>query len=92
MQDCNWLTAEELTEYHSLIQLWKVVRLSVPEYLKNKFTMEEQDRVQTDVARLQITGQAWRWRTKDRWNCLPDDLRGEGRFEEIQENIEETHH
>ena len=87
MEDCNWLTATELTEYHSLIQLWKVVRLNVPEYLRTKFTLEEQDRLQTDAARLQITGQAWRWKSKDRWNALPEELRGEGDLKRFKRTL-----
>ena len=77
MNECNWLNVSELTEYFSILQLWKVLRWKSPKYLREKFSIEEEEVVRTDVPRLKITREAWRTRTKDRWNKLPYELRTE---------------
>ena len=39
MERCNWLSFRELTKYHSLIQLWKLVKLGKPENLAKKVSI-----------------------------------------------------
>ena len=77
MRDCNWLNVAELTEYHSTLQLWKVLRWETPRYLRDKFSIEEEMTVRTDLPRLRLTRDAWRNETKERWNNLPYELRTE---------------
>ena len=43
MEHCDWLNVRELTEYHSLMMIWKAVRWGRPSYLKEKLTLDEND-------------------------------------------------
>ena len=36
MRKCNWLNIRDLTEYYSLIQIWKAVRWDTPKYLSEQ--------------------------------------------------------
>ena len=77
MSDCNWLDVVELTEYHSILQLWKVLHWNAPQYLRDKFLIEEEMVVRTNLPRLKLIREAWRNKSKDNWNNLPYELRTE---------------
>ena len=77
MIGCNWLNVRELTEYFSIIQLWKALRWNAPAYIRDKYSIEEEDTLRTDLPRLRITREGWRTRTKDRLNALPYELHTE---------------
>ena len=77
MTQCNWLNVNELTRYHSLLQMWKVIRLQVPKYLVDRFRVDGEDRVDTNPPRLQLTELSWRCATSESWNNLPTILREE---------------
>ena len=77
MTQCNWLNVNELTRYHSLLQMWKVIRLQVPKYLVDRFRVDGEDRVDTNPPRLQLTELSWRCATSESWNNLPTTLREE---------------
>ena len=83
MKRCNWLSVTELVEFHSLLQLFKVLRWRIPESLCDYFETAEDDLISTRRARLKLTSQSWRCATTKRWNDLPGPLRSElriGRF------------
>ena len=77
MSQCNWLNVNELTRYHSLLQMWKVIRLQVPKYLVDRFRVDGEDMVDTNPPRLQLTAVSWRCATSESWNNLPTILREE---------------
>ena len=35
MENCNWLSVKEMTTYFSTLQMWKTLKLNVPQYLKD---------------------------------------------------------
>ena len=80
MEECNWLNIHELTEFRSLLQLFKTVRWKTPIRLHRQFVLEEDDIVTTQQPRLQITTRAWRTSTTAQWNNLPVELRAEQNF------------
>ena len=77
MSRCGWLNVRELTEYHSLIQLWKLLRWKIPLSLTDAVELVEDDLVSTRRARIKLTDEAWRNATVRRWNDLPEMLRTE---------------
>ena len=77
MSQCNWLNVNKLTRYHSLLQMWKVIRLQVPKYLVDRFSVDGEDMVDTNPPRLQLTVTSWRCATSESWNNLPTILREE---------------
>ena len=59
MENCNWMSVNLLTEYFSLIQMWKTLRWNIPLYLKDKITMDLEDKIHTTPPRLQITSRGF---------------------------------
>ena len=75
MQDCNWLTVSEMTKHSTLLLLWKSLRTSSPQALKDKIEIDENNFVSTQRPRLMHTTFGWRWRATELWNCLPGEIR-----------------
>ena len=65
MAEVNWLRVDEMMEFHSLLTLWKIL----------KFVIGDDWRISTSSPRLQITASAFRWRSRELWNRLPDNIR-----------------
>ena len=66
-----------MTEFHSVLQLWKLLRWNLPQSMTHAVEMAEDDLVSTHRARIKLTNEAWRSATVRRWNDLPDHLRAE---------------
>ena len=47
MTSCKWLSFREMVKYHSLILLWKITRLGKPDILAHKFTLDENNLLET---------------------------------------------
>ena len=77
MRQCNWLNIVDRTKLQSLTQLWKVVRLKVPEFISEKITLEVEDTLFTENPRLSLTAEFWRCKSVRNWNNLPTYLRTE---------------
>ena len=75
MAEVNWLRVDEMMEFHSLLTLWKILRKQTPKYLAQKFIIGDDWRISTSSPRLQITVSAFRWRSRQMWNRLPDNIR-----------------
>ena len=80
MQNCNWLTIGERTEFQSLVQFYKVVRWRIPEYMTERIFLETDDTAFTSAPRLKLTADSWRCKTTLNWNLLPMELRVEMDF------------
>ena len=77
MTGCGWLDVSELTEYQSIMQLWKTVRMKMPINLSRKFQMDENNHIDTQQPRLLLTADAWRCKTVQHFNALPEMIRAE---------------
>ena len=80
MSDCRWLTIDQLTEYHSLMELWKIIRWKTPSYFSDKFSIDNDDVISTSRPRLQLTAMGFRHMSVYRWNRLPSHLRSINRI------------
>ena len=87
MSECNWLNIHELTEFRSLLQLFKTVRWKSPVRLHRQFELEDDGIVTTMQPRLQITTRAWRTSATLQWNNLPVEIRTEQSFGQIQSSV-----
>ena len=52
LEKCRWLSVKEMIKFHSLLQLWKILRMKKPESMYRKYTMEEDDKISTTGNRL----------------------------------------
>ena len=77
MRSCNWLSMDELTNYYSVVQIWKTLWHDKPLHLRDKLQTEEDSRLSTDNPRLRITETAFRCKAVIMWNKLPPHLRTE---------------
>ena len=75
MREVNWLRVDEQIEYHSLLSLWKILRMKTPKFLAKKYIIEDDWRISMTNPRLQLTETAFRWRSCAQWNGLPDNIR-----------------
>ena len=72
MIGCNWLYFTELVNFHSLVQLYKIVKFETPTNLRSLFTVTQEGRIVHNPARLAISRNSWKWRVTQSWNTLPD--------------------
>ena len=75
LKDTGWLSISELAIYHTLLQLWKILRLGKPDAMYTEFTLTVDLLVNTTVPRLQFTMDGFRWRSTTTWNTLPKEIR-----------------
>ena len=75
MKNCNWLDVQYLTQYHSLMNMLKIVNWKTPKYINDKISSHEEGFVSTTINRLQITGKSFRWNTVKLWNSMKQELR-----------------
>ena len=54
MKKCNWLSVTELVEFHSLLQLFKVLRWGIPESLCENFEIVEDDLISDSSCKTEI--------------------------------------
>ena len=75
MQSCNWLTALELIQFHSLLSLWKIINKQSPFQLWNKLNIDDNMYIDLRMPRLMMSQLTFLWRSSQHWNNLPEDLR-----------------
>ena len=75
LTECNRLCIRELSDYYSTLHIWKTINWRKPDYLRQKLQTETDDRLSTDIPRLQHTEGSFRCRTVVTWNLLPHHLR-----------------
>ena len=75
MEQVGWFSIQELVKIHSLIQIWKVINISRPEFFNERIELTEDNLISTNRPRLQFTKLGFLWRTSKYWNNLPLDLR-----------------
>ena len=75
MESCNWLSAKELIDYHSLVSMWRVVSLGIPAQIREHLAITEDRLISTRPARLKIVRRSFKHRTIPIWNKLPEDIR-----------------
>ena len=74
MTGCGWLYFCELVTYHSLVQMYKIIKFEQPVNLRRMFTLSQNGRVQSVPGRLKISRDSFKWRTVCAWNGLPEYL------------------
>ena len=74
MERCGWFYFSELVRFHSLILMYKIVNIGTPENLRNKLTLSPDKRIVFSPGRLKISRDAFKLRTSQAWNELPDYL------------------
>ena len=92
MEGCGWLYFRELVQYHSLVQMYKIINLGVPVNLRNKLNILPNKTIEFPPARLKISRRSFRWRTSQDWNDLSDTLRFSGKLSMFQKRAQKTYY
>ena len=77
MDKCKWMDIQQLTTYHSLLQLWETFRWGIPKYMSTRVHLETDYLASTAIPRLQQTAASYCWKTVSVWNSMPLELRTE---------------
>ena len=77
MSKCGWMSVEEMCQHSTLLILWKALRQNSPNYLSEKISIDDDNKVKTNVPRILHTTYGLRWRATYTWNLLPDHIRAE---------------
>ena len=88
LKQCGWLSVSQLSVYHSLVQMYKILQNKSPGYLHQKITNQGKFPYPTSSANKNlirmgpefktdrsITNNSFRWRTSKLWNQLPVQTR-----------------
>ena len=87
MELCKWNDITERTEIQTLVQIWKIGRWKVPEYMGDKIVLDDNNMITTAPPRLQLTASTFRWVAVKKWNALPDSLRAETSLKHFKSGI-----
>ena len=75
MVHCNWMTVKEMAELYTLIAMFRIVKMGIPEYVGDKINMDQDNLVFTSRHRIQNSADNFRWRGVTSWNTMPPHLR-----------------
>ena len=75
LRETGWLSITDHIKIQSLVQLWKVLHLRKPETISEELTLNEDNVIEIRKPRLQFTEYAFKWRTTNDWNELPNEIR-----------------
>ena len=75
MAETGWMTSRELTNYSTLTETWRNVRLKTPAYMAGEQVLDEENLILVNPTRLQMTRASYKWRARFLWNTTNDDMR-----------------
>ena len=87
MRQCSWLNISSLTEYHSLLQMFKSVRWGTPAVLTYIIEIHKNYLISTGAPRLLLTANSYRHKTVHYWNNLPVDIRIERKIAKFKTSV-----
>ena len=87
MEKCGWLYFRELVDYHSLIQMFKLVNVGKPTNLRRQLIIRQNNTIEIFPARLKISRSSFKWRTSTLWNDLPDYLRNMDKISTFKKSL-----
>ena len=87
MEECGWLTIDELTTYFSLMSIWKTIMNQIPQYMTSKIQTDTEMKISTSPPRLLGTSLSYRWSTISKWNLLPESLRRQVQMKKFKTGV-----
>ena len=85
LQQCGWLSVNQLCFYHAVLQVFKVKQTKTPKYLHSMhhssdyiYKTRQADSGQIKLKskpKLDISKNSYRWRAATQYNMLPSDIR-----------------
>ena len=77
METVGWYYIREQIYIATALQTWKIVNWEKPLRLRDRWTLDENRKIQILEPRLQLSNGCYRWRGPSQWNCIPQWIREE---------------
>ena len=96
LQQCGWLSVNQLSVYHTVILAHKVMQARTPKYLYSKFNTNYQYKTRqatsglircTRTPELDIARDSFCWRATELYNRLPVEIRNMKTLMQFRENV-----
>ena len=96
LQQCGWLSVNQLIFYHSVLMLFKVKKQGYPKYLFDMHKDSEYSYstrqatnsiLKIKQARLELSRESFRWRAAQQFNLIPKDIRDETSIDEFKSKV-----
>ena len=87
MEGCRWLYMSELIDYHTSVQMFKIIFLNKPENLRNKLVIDPSNRIQISEGRLLLSRKSFHWRASCTWNKLPEFVISAGKLSSFKKRL-----
>ena len=55
MSSCGWMNVKNITRYHSLCQMMKILKFEAPRSIRDKITLTDDKKISTSQPRLTTT-------------------------------------
>ena len=93
LDQCNWLSINQLIFYHTAIQVWKVKASECPVYINSKYNPSStrssiQGTLLVPVVEKSTSSKSFIVRSASKWNHLPQDMRNSKDLSNLKSNIE----
>ena len=75
MAETGWMSSRELTSYITLTETWRNLRLKTPAYMAGEQVLNEENLIEVNPTRLQMTRASFKWRARVLWNSTSDEMR-----------------
>ena len=87
MENCRWLYFTKLVQFHSILAMWKIVKLGIPYYLRKSISVHPDYSVTSTIPRIQTTKKSFKFRTITEWNLLPQGLRDINTYDKFKPHL-----
>ena len=75
-KNLDWLTVNQLVQYHSLIAVFKIRKTKEPEYLSRLLCRDSRyGKIMFEKVELKVATRSFIFRSSENWNGLPSDVK-----------------
>ena len=75
-KNLDWLTVNQLVQYHSLIAVFKIRKTKEPEYLSRFLCRDSRyGKIMFEKVELKVATRSFIFRSSENWNGLPSDVK-----------------
>ena len=80
LQQCNWLSVKQLVFFHTVLQVWRVIRTKNPVYINSKLQPSvtrsaDQGTLKVPAVEYSVSKKSFMVRSAYMWNTIPPDIR-----------------
>ena len=85
MESVGRMEIQELSQYHSLLLAWRIIKLRTPSHLADNITAEQDNNISKKLPSLMNTG--FRWRVVPLWNSMNQEMKDEESYPRFKTKV-----